>query len=256
MQWWCATGITVNPTCQTSLALTLGQDCRCTGGWCEDAGVSTHVCIRSGGCVARGRNQYSLHGSWRCKQVKGCGSLQHHVAACPPLTGGLCTCCLSCSHNYRMPEAFAGQVVVVVGAANSGEHKGSKSAGPQTDARDTQPALARFLSTPPALLCCAVVAGEDVCRELSPVAEQVVVAARSWKNPEWASDPRPFGPRGNVSRRGMVSALHADRLVEFTQVCVCVCGTSRAPFDSSSLRHIAPSANFANSCLCHMSQCR
>lgn len=82
------------------------------------------------------------------------------------------------SHNYRAPEAFAGQVVVVVGASNS---------------------------------------GEDVCREVSAVADQVIVAARSWKNPEWASDPRPFGPRGNVSRRGMVSTLHPDGKVEFTQ---------------------------------------
>jgi len=63
-------------------------------------------------------------------------------------------------------------------------------------------------------------AGEDVCREVSAVADQVIVAARSWKNPEWASDPRPFGPRGNVSRRGMVSTLHPDGKVEFTQVMV------------------------------------
>lgn len=63
-------------------------------------------------------------------------------------------------------------------------------------------------------------AGEDVCREVSAVADQVIVAARSWKNPEWASDPRPFGPCGNVSRRGMVSTLHPDGRVEFTQVMV------------------------------------
>lgn len=32
----------------------------------------------------------------------------------------LCWCCNACSHNYREPEVFAGQTVVVVGAANSG----------------------------------------------------------------------------------------------------------------------------------------
>lgn len=60
--------------------------------------------------------------------------------------------------------------------------------------------------------------GEDVCREVSAVAREVVLAARSWKNPAWASDATPFGPRGNISRRGMVSALHPDGSVEFTEV--------------------------------------
>jgi hypothetical protein len=57
-----------------------------------------------------------------------------------------------------------------------------------------------------------------VCREVSEVASQVNIAARSWKNPEWGRDPRPFGPKGNVSRRGMVSQLHDDGQVEFTEV--------------------------------------
>jgi hypothetical protein len=61
-------------------------------------------------------------------------------------------------------------------------------------------------------------AGEDVCREVAAVAEQVVVAARSWKHPGWASDPTPFGPCGKISRRGMVSALLPGGGVEFTQV--------------------------------------
>ncbi|WIA31017.1 hypothetical protein OEZ86_001056 [Tetradesmus obliquus] len=82
------------------------------------------------------------------------------------------------SHNYRAPEAFRDQVVVVVGASNS---------------------------------------GEDVCREVSAVASQVILAARSWKNPAWGDDPRPFGPRNNVSRRGMISQLHPDGRVDFTQ---------------------------------------
>lgn len=34
-----------------------------------------------------------------------------------------------CSHNYRAPEAFAGQVVVVVGASNSGGVFGRSLAG-------------------------------------------------------------------------------------------------------------------------------
>ncbi|KAF8068234.1 flavin-containing monooxygenase [Scenedesmus sp. PABB004] len=82
------------------------------------------------------------------------------------------------SHNYRSPDAFAGQTVVVVGASNS---------------------------------------GEDVSREVAAVADRVVVAARSWKNPEWAADPAPFGQRGNVSRRGMVTALRPDGGVEFAE---------------------------------------
>jgi hypothetical protein len=73
------------------------------------------------------------------------------------------------------------------------------------------------------LLPNGVAAGEDVCREVSAFADQVIVAARSWKNPAWASDPRPFGPRNNVSRRGMVSQLHDDGRVEFTQVRLSTC---------------------------------
>lgn len=85
------------------------------------------------------------------------------------------------SHNYRCPEAFAGQTVVVVGASNS---------------------------------------GDDVFRQVAEVADQVILSARSWKDPECAADaanPRPFGPRGNVTRRGMVSGLHPDGRVEFSQ---------------------------------------
>ena len=84
------------------------------------------------------------------------------------------------------------------------------SSGSSTTAHNSQ----LFKACP----CLLMPAGEDVCREVSAVADQVVVAARSWKNPEWANDPRPFGPRSNVSRRGMVSALHPDGRVEFAQV--------------------------------------
>lgn len=61
-------------------------------------------------------------------------------------------------------------------------------------------------------------AGEDICREVSAVAEQVIISARSWRDPGAASDPRPFGPHNNISKQGMVSALHPDGRVEFTQV--------------------------------------
>jgi hypothetical protein len=37
--------------------------------------------------------------------------------------------------------------------------------------------------------------GEDVCREVSEVASQLIIAARSWKNPEWGRDVRSFGPK-------------------------------------------------------------
>lgn len=60
--------------------------------------------------------------------------------------------------------------------------------------------------------------GDDLCRELSPVAKEIVVAARSWKNPAWADDPSPFGQRLNITRRGMITALHADGGIEFARV--------------------------------------
>jgi hypothetical protein len=44
------------------------------------------------------------------------------------------------------------------------------------------------------VLCCCASLGEDVCREVSEVASQVIIAARSWENPDWGRDPRPFGP--------------------------------------------------------------
>ena len=82
------------------------------------------------------------------------------------------------SHNYRAPDDFAGQRVVVVGASNS---------------------------------------GEDLCREIASTAERVWIAARSWKNAAWASDGggAPFGPRANIERRGMVARLLADGTAEF-----------------------------------------
>jgi hypothetical protein len=73
--------------------------------------------------------------------------------------------------------------------------------------------------------------GDDVFRQVAEVANQVILSARSWKDPECAADaanPRPFGPRGNVTRRGMVSALHPDGRVEFAQVRVAVVHTSSA----------------------------
>lgn len=85
------------------------------------------------------------------------------------------------SHNYREPGRFAGLRVLVVGASNS---------------------------------------GEDLCREIASVADSVFLSARSWKNSAWADDAAaaasaPFGPRGNIERRGMVSALRGDGSADF-----------------------------------------
>lgn len=173
---------------------------------------------------------------------------------------------LHCSHNYRIPEAFKGQTVVVVGAANSGvcrladtilysptchaqqslhipncaahvhdtevmlNHVTFPVASPlvlqvqlhpcqvlegcpHCTTSPTQPVFVLML-----LFTLSACAGEDICRELSAVAEQVIISARSWRDPGAASDPRPFGPHNNISKRGMVSALHPDGRVEFTQV--------------------------------------
>ncbi|KAI8476836.1 MAG: FAD/NAD(P)-binding domain-containing protein [Monoraphidium minutum] len=90
------------------------------------------------------------------------------------------------SHNYRRgwaggrdrwrPDQFAGQVVAVVGASNS---------------------------------------GEDLCREIAGAAARVVICARSWKNAAWGADGSPFGPRANIERRGMISRLRPDGGAEF-----------------------------------------
>ncbi|GAX79854.1 hypothetical protein CEUSTIGMA_g7294.t1 [Chlamydomonas eustigma] len=67
------------------------------------------------------------------------------------------------SHNYRDPEQFKGQVVLVVGAANS---------------------------------------GEDISREVASVASQVHVCARSWKQLGLSEAEliAPYGPRRNIHR--------------------------------------------------------
>lgn len=57
--------------------------------------------------------------------------------------------------------------------------------------------------------------GEDLCREISEVADRVLICARSWKNAAWASDGTPFGPRHNIERRGMVTRLTKDGSAEF-----------------------------------------
>ncbi|KAK3242162.1 Flavin-containing monooxygenase FMO GS-OX5 [Cymbomonas tetramitiformis] len=81
------------------------------------------------------------------------------------------------SHNYRKPEDFAGQRVLVIGASAS---------------------------------------GEDVAREIAERADVVHLAARSWQNPAWADATEPIGPRLNVYRRPMPAQLHADGRVDFT----------------------------------------
>lgn len=67
------------------------------------------------------------------------------------------------SHNYRGPEPFAGQTVVVVGASNS---------------------------------------GDDLCREVAGMAGRVYLSARSWKDPALRSNTAPFGLRRNIYRYG------------------------------------------------------
>lgn len=191
-----------------------------------------------------------------------------YAPVCPILCCGVSPCC---SHNYRCPEAFAGQTVVVVGASNSGAAVLGVCVKLHTGTAFTNPCTRHARHTPhtttssaertgllasccaagltgllyhSALLCCAAravvlyrtclcagltglcwlspsPAGEDVFRQVAAVADQVIVAARSWREPEWAADaenPRPFGPRGNITRRGMVSALHPDGRVEFSKV--------------------------------------
>ena len=45
---------------------------------------------------------------------------------------------------------------------------------------------------------------------------QVYLCARSWQNPAWATETAaPFGPRGNIWRRGVPSRLHPDGGVSF-----------------------------------------
>lgn len=57
--------------------------------------------------------------------------------------------------------------------------------------------------------------GEDLCREIASVAGRVLICARSWKNAAWGSDSAPFGPRGNIERRGMVCRLLPGSGAEF-----------------------------------------
>jgi cation diffusion facilitator CzcD-associated flavoprotein CzcO len=78
------------------------------------------------------------------------------------------------SHSYRQKEVFAGQRVVVVGASAS---------------------------------------GEDIAREVAETAQEVYLSARSWQNPEWATDPNPIG---RLWRRPMIRELCADGSAVFT----------------------------------------
>lgn len=67
------------------------------------------------------------------------------------------------SHNYRSPNVFTRQQVLIVGASNS---------------------------------------GEDISREVGEVAARVLVAARSWQVPGTLCGPGSpcYGARGNLSR--------------------------------------------------------
>lgn len=79
------------------------------------------------------------------------------------------------SHNYRRPQGFKGGRVLVVGAANS---------------------------------------GIDISREVAEHAAEVIWCARSWKDPDALSDPRPVGLRKNIWRRPMLARLSADQSAE------------------------------------------
>ncbi|PNH03044.1 Flavin-containing monooxygenase FMO GS-OX-like 4, partial [Tetrabaena socialis] len=80
---------------------------------------------------------------------------------------------IACVGDYILP----GDVVLVVGASNS---------------------------------------GEDISRELSAAgAERVLLSARSWQAAGWAEEEAPYGPGGNIHRYPMVSELHADGSASF-----------------------------------------
>lgn len=81
------------------------------------------------------------------------------------------------SHSYRRGESFAGQRVVVVGASAS---------------------------------------GEDIAREVAETAREVYLSARSWQNPEWATDTNPIGRLSNTWRRPMIRELREDGSAVFT----------------------------------------
>uniref|UniRef100_A0A7R9YW83 Flavin-containing monooxygenase n=1 Tax=Chlamydomonas euryale TaxID=1486919 RepID=A0A7R9YW83_9CHLO len=81
------------------------------------------------------------------------------------------------SHNYREPGAFRDQVVLVVGASNS---------------------------------------GSDISREIAGVASRVLVAARNWTpDAGVGKSSRPYGERANIYRYPMVSELAADGAAMF-----------------------------------------
>jgi hypothetical protein len=81
------------------------------------------------------------------------------------------------SHNYREPDQFKDQVVLVVGASNS---------------------------------------GEDISREVASVASQVHVCARSWKGGVADADgTKPYGKRSNIFRHAVPCELSEEGGVLF-----------------------------------------
>ena len=80
------------------------------------------------------------------------------------------------SHNYRTPDGFEGKKVLLIGAMAS---------------------------------------GEDISREIASVADRVLLSARAWQNPEWATSTEGIGARGNIYRKPNVMSFSSDGAVEF-----------------------------------------
>ena len=80
------------------------------------------------------------------------------------------------SHNYRVPDEFAGKKVLLIGAMAS---------------------------------------GEDLSREIGLVADKVYLSARTWQNPAWAHATEGIGARGNIFRKPNVAQFNRDGSIEF-----------------------------------------
>ena len=80
------------------------------------------------------------------------------------------------SHNYRTPDGFEGKTVLLIGAMAS---------------------------------------GEDISREIASVADRVLLSARTWQNPEWATSVEGVGTQGNIYRKPNVASFSPDGSVDF-----------------------------------------
>ncbi|MEW5305259.1 MAG: hypothetical protein WDW36_007814 [Sanguina aurantia] len=81
------------------------------------------------------------------------------------------------SHNYRENSSYKGKVVLLVGASNS---------------------------------------GEDISREISQVADRVILSARTWTDAQQLGpQSQPYGDRSNIYRYPNVSGLTSDGRAHF-----------------------------------------